>query len=314
MASLYVNEQLPTTSEAAIREFNEKYLMALSAAAPSDWASRFVMSVAAPRVTFPMSFMSTKFVETKEQSGRFKGMDEKSFDLKVIEFSAGYEAKALDLQTNVFAYRNWSAVPGRFVVAEQRHIASQLAALLELGTSTTSPFDDVNFFSASHKANPSFGTATWSNYQVGPLAPTLPNIQAEMTLMRGVKDENGDKLGVNPTEIWLPTEKFQTVSDLLNQAFLASGESNYLAGQIKPVHVPELTDVNDWFLVDPAMMSQGFDPMLAASYRPSDTLGLQIWDESSDFYKDTLKLKIKANIWTGFKLVFPHAIRLVKGA
>lgn len=314
MASLYVNEQLPTTSEAAIREFNEKYLMALSAAAPSDWASRFVTAVGAPRTTFPLSFMSTKFVETKEQSGRFTGMGEKSFDVKVVEFNAGYEAKLLDLTTNVFAYKNWSAVPSRFVTAEARHIAYQLATLLELGTATPSPFDDVNFFSASHLANPVKGTATWSNYQSSTLAPSLANIAAEMTNMRAVKDENGDKLGVNPTEIWLPTAKFQTVSDLLNQAFLASGESNPIAGQIKPVHIPELTDADDWYLVDTNLMASGFDPMIAASYRPSDSLGLRSWDESSDYFKDTGKIKIGAHIWTGFNLVFPHAIRLVKGA
>lgn len=314
MASLFVNEQLPTTSEEAIRQFNEKYLMQLSAAPPSDWASRFVLPVGSPRTTFPMSLMSTKFRETKEGSGRYTGMDEKSFDLKVVEFDAGYEAKLLDLTTNVFAYRNWSNVPSRFVMAEQRHVAFQLAALLELGSSTLSPFDDVNFFSASHKANPKSGTATWSNLQAGAAAPTLANIAVEMTAMRAVKDDNGDKMGVNPTEIWLPTEKFQTVSDLLNQAFLASGESNPLAGQIKPVHVPELTDVNDWYLVDTNLISQGFDPLLAATYRPSASLGLRAYDESSDFFKDSGKIKMSARIWTGFKLVYPHAIRKVVGA
>lgn len=314
MASLYVNEQLPTTSEEAIRQFNEKYLMLLSAAAPSGWAERFKMSVGSPRTTFPMSLMATKFLETKEESGRYKGMDEKSFDLKVVEFDAGYEAKLLDLTTNVFAYRNWSNVPSRFVTAEARHVASQLATLLEAGTSTLSPFDDVNFFSASHKANPKFGTTTWSNYSSGGLAPTLANIQAEMTAMRDVRDENGDKLQVEPKEIWLPTAKFQGTSDLLNQAFLASGESNYLAGQIKAVHVPELTDVNDWYLVDTDLIAKGFDPMLAVNYRPADSLGLRSYDESSDFFKDTGKIKMSAHIWHGFKLVYPHAIRKVVGA
>jgi hypothetical protein len=315
MASLFVNETLPTTSEEAIRQFNEKYLMLLSAAPPSDWAQRFITSVGSPRTTFPMSFMSTKFIETKETEGRFTGMEEKSFDLKVKMFSAGYEALALDLTENVFAYRNWMNIPGRFVTAEQRHMAFQLAALLELGSSTASPFDDVNFFSASHLANPFSGSTTWSNLSAGGLAPTLTNIEAEMVAMQlAPLDENGDKLQARPNEIWLPTNTYQTVANDLNQAFLATGESNPITGQLKPVHVPELTDVNDWYLVDTNLMSQGFDPLLGATYRPSATLGLQVWDESSDFYKDNLKLKIKANIWTGFGLVYPHAIRKVVGA
>lgn len=315
MASLFVNETLPTTSEEAIRQFNEKYLMLLSAAPPSDWAQRFVMGVGSPRTTFPMSLMATKFNETKEASGRFKGMEEKSFDLKVVEFDAGYEAKLLDLTTNVFAYKNWSNVPSRFVLAEQRHVASQLATLLEAGASTLSPFDDVNFFATTHKANPSHGTATWSNYQGTPAAASLANIEIEMIAMQGaVLDENGDKMQVRPNEIWLPTATYQSVANDLNQAFLASGESNPLTGQLKPVHVPELTDADDWFLVDTDLMGRGFDPLLAANYRPADSLGLRSYDESSDFFKDTGKIKMSAHIWHGFKLVYPHAIRLIKGA
>lgn len=315
MASLYANELLPTTSEEAIRQFNEKYLAILSAASPSDWAARFFTSLPAPRVTFPLSAMATKFIETKEKSGRFKSFEEKSFDLKVTQFDAGFEVSLMDLKTNVFSARNWSNAPGRFKVAEQRHLASKLAALLEAGTSTTSPWDDVNFFATTHKANPFEGTTTWSNYQAAAAAPTLVNIQAEMVAMSiAVKDENGDKLGAQASEIWLPTEKFQPVSDLLNQAFLASGESNYMTGKIKAVHVPELTDVNDWYLVDTNLLAQGYDPMISAKYQEPSSLGLRFWDESSDFFKDTGKIKVAQNIWTGNGLLFPHAIRKVVGA
>ena len=61
MSSLFVSEQLPTTSEQAIREFNEKYLAVLSAAPSPTWADRFKLGVGAPRVTFPISLMSTKY-------------------------------------------------------------------------------------------------------------------------------------------------------------------------------------------------------------------------------------------------------------
>ncbi len=317
MASLYTNELLPTTSEEAIRQFNEKYLAILSAAPPSSWADRFYTTLSAPRTTFPLSAMSTKFLETKERSSRFKGFEEKSFDLKVAEFDAGFEVSLLDLKTNVFAARNWSAVPGRFRTAEMRHLAYKLGAALEAGTSTLSPWDDVAFFSASsHLANPFDSAAgTWGNYQSAGTAPSLTNIQAEMILMqKGVKDENGDKLGANPDEIWLPTEKYQVVSDLLNQAFLSGGESNYMAGKLKAVHVPELTDINDWYLVDSKLLAAGYDPMISARYQEPADLGLRFWDESSDWFKDTGKLKVSQHIWTGCGLLFPHAIRRVTGA
>lgn len=315
MTSLYTNELLPTTSEQAIREFNEKYLAVVSAAPAPSWADRFVTDVTAPRVTFPIGLMSTKFRETRDQGSRAKGMTEESFDLRVVEHDAGFEAPFLDISTNVFAYRNWMRAPERLRIAEGRHVCKQLATLLEAGTSETSPYDGVAFFSASHKANPAdSGSGTFSNYQSSAAAPTIANIQTEMTAMRAVKDENGDKLGVEPDEIWLPTEKFQVVSDLLSQAFLASGESNPMLGKLKPVHVPDLTDVNDWYLVDSKQIAMGFDPMVAAKFLPADTLGLRFWDESSDFFKDTGKIKVSQHIWTGFRLVFPHAIRLVRGA
>ena len=320
MASLFTHQTLPATSEQAIREFNEKYLAVITAAVPDPWAGRFILPVGAPRTTFPISLMSTKYNETKEQSSRFKTMAEKDFDLTVVEFDAGYEAKLLDLLTNTFAYRNWGRVPGVFSDAEQRHVAKNLVALLE-DTAQTSPWDGELFFDTDHRSNPKEVIPetqgrknTWSNLQSVAAAPTLANIQLEMTAMRDVRDENGDKLGVEPTEIWLPTPKFQIVSDLLHQALITAGESNPLLGQIKPVHIPDLTDANDWYLVDPALIAKGVDPMVAANYRDVGSLGLRFWDEASDFFKDTGKLKVSNHIWYGFKLVFPHAIRKVVGA
>lgn len=321
MAQLLTVQTLPATSADAIREFNEKYLAVITAAAPDSWAARFVLPVGSPDIVFPISLISTKYNETHEQSSRFKGMAEKSFSLQVGEFDAGYEVEKMKLLTNVFAYRQWSMVPGVFSDAEVRHVAKRLVTLLE-DTAQTSPWDGELFFDTDHRSNPKEVIVetegrknTWSNLQsVAADATDLTKIQAEMTAMRDVRDTNGDKLGVNPTEIWLPTPKFQAVSDKLNQAFLASGESNPLAGQIKAVHVPDLTDVNDWFLVDPALMAKGVDPMVAAQYRNVADLGLRFWDESSDFFKDTGKLKVSSHVWYGFKLLFPHAIRKVVGA
>ena len=132
--------------------------------------------------------------------------------------------------------------------------------------------------------------------------------------MRAVKDVNGNKLGVDPDEIWLPTEKFQSVSDTLNQAFLATGESNYMYGKLRAVHVPELTDVNDWFLVDSKLLT-AYTPMIAARWTSLDSrLGLRFLDENSDHFKKLGKIAISKHIWSGYGLLFPHAIRKVVGA
>ncbi len=320
MASLFTHQTLPATSEEAIRQFDEKYLAAITAAAPPGWCASFIDTVGSPRVTYPISLMSTKFNETKESSSRFKTMAEKAFDLTVVEFDAGYEAKLLDLLTNTFAYRNWGRAPAALADGEVKHVAKNLVTLLE-DSAQLSPWDGLSFFNDAHRSNPKEVIVetqgrknTFDNLQATTLAPTIANISAEMTLMRDVRDTNGDKLGIEPNEIWLPTEKFQGTSDLLNQAMINGGDSNPLLGKIKPVHVPDLTDVNDWYLVDTTQFAKGVQPMIAANYRDVGSLGLRNWDESSDFFKDTGKLKMSAHIWYGFKLIFPHAIRLVKGA
>ncbi len=153
MASLFTKDTLPTTSEQAIRIFDERYLAALTVAAPPAWAAPFIFGVGAPRVTFPISLMSTKYNETKEASSRFKTMAEAAFDLSVVEYDAGYEAPLLDILTNTFAYRNWGRAPAALSDGEMKHVAKNLVTLLE-DSNQLSPWDGVNFFSATHRSNP----------------------------------------------------------------------------------------------------------------------------------------------------------------
>src|SRR5689334_19717215 len=107
MASLFFKDQLPSTSEEAIRRFDERYNFLIESAPPSSWAERFVADVDAPRTTFPLSAFTSGFRETREETGRYRGMGEKTFDVNVVEFDDGYEAKVADLITNVFAWQRW---------------------------------------------------------------------------------------------------------------------------------------------------------------------------------------------------------------
>lgn len=318
---LFTNSLLPSTSEQAIRQFRENFIMGVGAIPATGWARAYgeVDDVTAPRITYPISIGSTKYRETQDDTGQAKSSEEKSFDLKVVEYDDGHAAPLLDLFTNVFAYRRWDNKPQEFLMAAERLLNRSIVTLLEAGTSGNSPWDDVAFFSASHLANPKgFNATTFSNYQSSTLAPeTIANIQAEMTNMRDVRDENGDKLGVEPDTILLPTAKFQLVSDALSQAYISNGTntvSNPIMGKLKPIHLPELTDVNDWYLVDSKLAKGGLAPWVGARYLVPDTLGLRFWDENSDFFKNTSKIKVSSHIWWGFGMAFPHAIRLVKGA
>jgi hypothetical protein len=324
--SLYEYDKLPTTSGLALVEFSDRYLAAQGVALPPGWVDQYgdTQPIGSPKATFPISQLSGRYQETKGDS-RTKSMLETSFDVKVIEFDMGYEAKLLDLFQNVYAYRKWNEAAGRFTVAEANHRADAIVTLLEAGESTAC-WDGVNFFATNHPA--CFGDSaagTFSNYQASTKDPnSIPNIIAELTAMRGVKDENGKKLGVDPDTILLPTEKFELVRSLLlqQQVSVASGTgspgggtgsmSNPLAG-LNAVHVPQLTDANDWYLVDSKLTST-LPPWASLRFSPGSALELRQWDESSDFFKNTGKIKVSSHIWYGFALVFPHAIRKIAGA
>ena len=316
--TLYTIDTLPTTSAEAIRVFDERYLAAQGVVQPDGWAETFgdFSPVSSPRVTFPVSQVSGKYQATSGDS-QFKTLQETSFDIKVSEFDLGYEAKLMDLYTEIYAYRKWKNVPNLFMTGEANHRADNIAALLEANPTL---WDGKALFATDHPANffePAKGT--FGNLNAAALdVESIVNIAAQITIMRGVLDENGKKMGVNPDTLFLPTAKFESVKNLLSQAMIgnaagtASVNNPYL-NSIQCVHVPQLTDANDWYLVDSKLIKT-LPAWAMLKYAPPASLGLRTFDESSDFFKATGKIKVSSHIWYGFGAVFPHAIRRVTGA
>jgi hypothetical protein len=196
-----------------------------------------------------------------------------------------------------------------------------------------SPWDDVNFFSTTHLADPLGPAAAanqFSNLQGS--ATDITNITlltAEITSMRQVKDQNGDKLGVEPDTILCPTSAFQAIANMFKQDFVVTGVldgagggtmgtvRNPYVGVMNVVHAPELDDTGNTgpvYLLDSKLSKGMLAPWIAGKYRVPDTLGLRFWDESSDFFKDSGKLKVASHVWQGFGLVYPHAIRRINRA
>lgn len=363
---LFVQDTLPTTSQAAIREFNDRYLAAIGASKPTGWADTLgeLVPTDSPMVTYPISQLRTLYKKTEGES-RFKTLLEKSFDVKTQEFDDGYEARVMDLLTKVFAYRQWNQAPSRLVLAEEQHRHLQIAQILDgSGTrggavgSSNDPggvsrtcVDGVNFFSASHPANmvdstvasPVTGATTWSNYQssaknvlgslasgtTGPFSTDL--LQKEVTSMKtGVLDENGLVLGANPDTIIVPLDYEEPLINMLANNMLftvqASGTTpfnpaaaaidNVYKGRFNVVGVREFTTASgstaDWYLVD-SKLAKMAAPWLSMRQTVSQSLALRVFDESSDYFKNTGNIKMSSHIWYGFSLVLPHAIRRIVG-
>jgi hypothetical protein len=319
---LYTIEQFPTTSQSAIEEFDTRYLATLGAVQPPNWADDIGDSLAAssPMVTYPISTIGLKYQQTMGES-RAKSAKESSLSVKVEEFDEGIEAKLMDLFTNVFAYQGWQRGPEQLLLAEKRLRNASIATLIEAGTATEC-WDRSYFFATDHPAN--IGDAskgTFSNYQAsGKTVVSITNIAAEVTLMKAVLDTQGQKVGVNPDTILVPTAVAEGLKNLLAQNLILGSagyatETNPYQGKFNVIEIPELTDANDWYLVDSKLMKQqGLPPWGIARYVPPNTLGLRRYDESSDFFKDTGKIKVSSHVWYGFALIMPHAIRKVVGA
>jgi hypothetical protein len=330
---LFTTEQLPTTSQAAIREFEDRYLACIGATPPPTWSDLGdLIPTEAPLVTFPISSLALAYQPTTGEQ-RFKTLKEKSFDLKTDERDVGIQAPLLQILSKVFAYRNWLQGPARMMLAEGRMRNRAIAALLEAGqtklwgASIANPngIDGANFFSKTHLSdfnNPK--SPQWSNFDDSGVDVTdLPSLEPQITAMQGSLDENGEKIGTDPDSILVPTEKFERLKNQLAKDLILNtdgssfaAESNVFKGRFNVVHIPEFTDPNDFCLVDSKLrQSTGLPPWISARYMvPNPALELRNYDETSDFFKDTGDIKISSHLWYGFCLGFPHAIRKVLGA
>lgn len=324
MAILNTIDTFPATSAEAARVWDERYLAGVSAAPVPTWATDFgnLYETQSPLTTFPIALGALKY-EATVGDNRTKTFAERSFDLKVSEFDAGYEAALLLMKANVYAYQAWLNQAGEFLRAEQAHVNDHVKDLIET-SGTLSNWDNIALFNASHKANPGDASmGNFSNYQSTAKDPSvLATIEDEVTLMRGVLDPVGRKLGVEPDTILLPTSQFERTKNVLSFQQTVSGgtggkgqgassSSNPYQGKFNLVHVPELSG-NDFYLVDSKLIAR-IPPWIVANYRPADSLGIRHYLEDSDFFKDTGRLKVSSHIWYGFAGGFPHAIRKVAG-
>lgn len=190
---LYIQSELPTTSQAALREFNDRYLAAVGASRPNGWADTLgdLVPTDRPETTFPVSQLRSLYRRTEGEQ-RFKTLRETSFTIETEEFDDGYEAPLLQLFLQVFAYRNWQQAPARLVLAEEQFRHTNMAVILDgSGTRSVTSSGPTNtagglgylcadgqaLFSTTHPVNmvdstvsfsPQYAASSvtqWSNYQ-----------------------------------------------------------------------------------------------------------------------------------------------------
>lgn len=327
MAKLNPATTLPQSSREALEIFDERYNAAQLLAQPQTWVSELgeVASTPALETRYPMSILSLKFEETIEEGGRFKTIGERDVELTVVEYDDGVEIELKKLLTNTFSAKRWEDAPAAMLQAEEIFKLKLIASALVANTETCG-WDDLALFHDAHLCNPKdAASATFDNLQgTAKDVADLTKLEEEITLMAEVLDVNGDPLGVMPTHIGVPRQKFQKLKNLLKQDFVATSAGTatmrnpYNDGSLTVVRMDQLTDNNDWYLFDANLIAKGVAPWIVAQLALTnpgfDALCLRRYDENSDRFKNTGKLAVSKHVFYGRKFLFPHAIRKVAGA
>jgi hypothetical protein len=128
---------------------------------------------------------------------------------------------------------------------------TQLSDLIGLGVSTTTPYDNKNFFATDHEANPNQpGLATFSNYKPD-FDINYDNVNAALDLLDAVPGPDGNPLSMPGKNLLLVSTGVQegTALTLANGEFIpnAAGtatQSNSLKGRFDVLKLPQLRRYN----------------------------------------------------------------------
>ncbi len=331
MAQLNPNTTLPTSSQDALRIWDERYNAFQLIAPTASWVEELgeVHTTPALSTKYPMSVLALKFAETIAPEGRFKTIGEKDVELTVVEFDEGVEIELIKVLSNTFSAKRWADSPQLLLQAEEMFKVKMISDALVANTATCG-WDDLTLFNDAHLSNPKdSGSATFDNLQATTKdVADLSVLEAEISLMMATPDVNGDPLGVMPTHIGVPYQKFQKLRNLLKQDFVPSAVSPvagvttmrnpYNDGSLTVVCMNQLTDINDWYLFDMNLISRGAPPWtltkLALQGPGFDSLSLRYFDENSDRFKNTGKIGVSKHVFYGSKFLYPHAVRKIAGA
>lgn len=188
-----------------------------------------------------------------------------------------------------------------------------------LGTPTTTTWDGVNFFSASH----SYGAVSTnqSNLRSTGSVLNIDNLEAAIQDMTNLQNDQNYKWGIMPTHIMVPTALTYTARKILESqdsrktfdsdstaASVYYGTKNVVAGELQLIVNPYLTDDDDWYLFS---LNNETKPFVYLR-RNSEGAGEQTFmagDNPTDwfpFVKDQIHYGIKGE-WNFGYLWWPYA-------
>lgn len=315
------NELVPTSVQDAIRIFEERYEASVDQAQPMGWALEFgdKITTDSPLVRFPVGLFSGEYTEFKGDI-RTDELEDRYADIKTKEYQKGYEVPALDLTINKIRARQWSRVPGQFAIAEVRFQNRIIADALNAGDSAPNFWDSEDFFDTDHLSDPANpDSTTWKNISevtvdLTEFDPTqADSIVVQVANMQMVPGIDGLPLEADPNVLMVPTSKLEATKLAYGKQFLSSGENNPYFNRFRIIGNSLITTTTAYLIDTNLMKSFGVPPWAIVEFVPPGPLGqalkLRWFDQTSDYFKNTGRLKVSSHIHYQGALLFPHAIR-----
>ena len=319
MARLTFIETLPSSLEAAVTEFKDGYLVEQSKDPAPAWYSEFgdVGISSEPKTSIPITSIAA--VYTREMGDvAFAKFANGFVEVVQEKFHCGYEFDAYALHNDKITYSKFQLLPSQLIIAEENHIARNVASIIENGESLPIKWagDGITFFSDNHPVNigrPSLGV--FSNIEKTPTAITIDSILNQQSKMLcSVMDPTGRNYTTTGDTLIVPSSQYVAAIALTKQLTVASPgagsewrtQHNPLFG-MKVIHVPDLTNELDWYLVN-SVLAKIMPCWSALKWTPK---GINPIEDNYVKFKNILQ--IGGEIWYGFAPGFPHPIRKIKG-
>lgn len=327
------------TSQIALINWRLEYNTSL-ASQPRVWAETLgdVLPGNSLKDDYPIALDALKYLEKKTEAAGARTTTVKDITVTKREFLAAAEAELRRILYGDFAYiQTWQRKAESMARARTFLRNNIVADLIVTGTNaTTCQLDGQAFFSATHKVNPSDatiktkngGSATWSNYQSAATPLSAANLTAEKAAFKATPGPDGQELGLEVTHVLVPTcldeigYQLMSVQDLILSGSL-DGAGGGTMGTVRNPHFnsgltkvrgPELPGTDstaDWYLLSATAFQMGLFPWVIAENSAEE---LTIWDETSDYFKDTRRIKVQSGVLLEAAFLYPHAIRKIKGS
>lgn len=317
MTAAPIIEEYPAEVQAALASFSTALRSALSGARET-WArqlglvkrTRFLQS------TFPLPVTAPAF-KRLVTGPRFRSLSHVELVLRLAEWQDGVEGKAREVNQG-----DWSGLRREpaAMATEAANLASRLIAeRLEAGTSETTKWDGLPFFSNAHRVNPFLDSAgTFPNLLTGKRM-NRQGVRAAKQAFRTLKAPNGlTSLGARLTHVIVPTAmedeaRRQFEGDLAVEEVLGPGGvltvdgaalDNRYKGTANVIVADQLEADEDWYAL--SLNLKGLYPWVILEREAG--VETSLLDKTSDLYKQHRRVAINSTLELEGALGMPHSI------